>query len=214
MRKIIIVDKDNEYRKQLSQFINKTDTLKLVAEVDDGTKFLDLLPATSADIVIMDISLSEMNGIELIRKTLQANSKILILVHPKIGSSNEYFNIIQAGAKGCVSKNKNFQGLNMAIEKISSGEYFFSMDILTRAASDIHFLIEQYSKGNKEIEAFSKEEKDVLNLMSNSYLNADIAQSLKISISDVENIQKHLLLKTETNNTVSLMMFAIKNKLF
>lgn len=213
MKKVFIVDNDKEYKNQLKQFINKTDTLKLISEAENGDIFLELLPASTSDIVILNIGMPETNGIELIRKALQVNPKMLIIIHSAIENPTCFFNIIQAGAKGWVSRSSSFQELYIAIEKITLGEYYFSDDVLANANVNINLLVEDFSNRNKVKDELDKAEKDVLLLMTNSYLNNDISQQLKINVQDVDRIQKKLLKKTNTKNTVSLMMYTIATKL-
>lgn len=191
----------------------KEDIADVVAEASNGKEFLNLLSKHKPDLVLMDIGMPEMDGIEATRKALDMEPDLKILVLSNFGDEVHYFNIIQAGAKGFVHKTSGIHELRTAIDKVMDGESYFSNELLRKIISNINSPGTFRSANGKSEDKLTRRELEVLQLVSNGLSNEEIADKLNISITTVKGHRSNLLMKTGTKNTAGLIMFAIKNKI-
>jgi len=202
---IIIADDHIIFRKGLRTVLNEIPFLTVVAEASNGTELLKVLKSTTADIVLMDINMPGMNGIEATKKVTQKYPEtqiIALTMHEEIS----YFNsMIEAGAKGFLLKKTNQDQLETAIKKVFYGETYFSEEFVKSAPKVAH--------PNKQNIQISEREKEVLNLISKGYSNNEIAEELNLSRRTVDGHKSRLFDKTGAKNAPNLIMFAIKNEL-
>jgi DNA-binding NarL/FixJ family response regulator len=212
-KKIIITDDHQIFRLGLKSLIVKEDIADVVAEASNGQEFLNLLSKHKPDLVLMDIGMPEMDGIEATRKALDIDPNLKILVLSNFGDEVHYFNIIQAGAKGFVHKTSGIHELRAAIEKVMAGESYFSNELLRKIISNINSSGTFRNANGKSEDKLTRRELEVLQLVSNGLSNEEIADKLNISVTTVKGHRSNLLMKTGTKNTAGLIMFAIKNKI-
>lgn len=212
MKKIIIVDDHQVFRLGIKSLIVKEQIAEIIAEASNGNEFLDLLNEHNPDMVLMDIGMPQMDGIEATQKALQKNPELKILVLSNFGDEIHYFKIIQAGAKGFVLKTSGINELKSAIEKVLEGESYFSNELLRKIIANIN--TNSSANGKLAIDNKpTKRELEVLQLVSMGFSNDEIADKLNISVTTVKGHRSNLLLKTGTKNTAGLIMYAIKNKI-
>ncbi len=201
----IIVDDHVIYRKGLRTVLNEISFVKVIAEASNGKELLRILKTNNADVILMDINMPEMDGIEATKKALEKypDSEVIALtMHEEIG----YFNrMIDAGAKGFLLKKTNKEQLEAALKTVFYGETYFADEFVISTKTK--------NKIKKTDVKISDREKDVLKLISKGFSNADIADKLKLSKRTVDGHKSRLFDKTATVNAPNLVMFAIKNDL-
>lgn len=212
MKKVIITDDHQIFRQGLRSLIVKEEIAEVIAEASNGKEFLNLLPEYKPDLVLMDIGMPEMDGVEATRRALQINPSLKILVLSNFGDEVHYFNIIQAGAKGFVLKTSGIHELQLAIERVLAGESYFSNELLRKIIANIN-LSENTRNSSKTEDKPTRRELEVLQLVAGGFSNEEIADRLNISATTVKGHRSNLLMKTGTKNTAGLIMYAIKNKI-
>ena len=152
-----------------------------------------------------------MNGIEATQKALELFPDLKIISLSMHGDFGHYNKMIEAGVKGFVLKNSGVNQLTHAINEIFTGNAYFSHELLMNI---IQQKDEDFQSGNllSELE-ISERELEVLKHICKGLTNKEIAEKLFISIKTVEGHKSKLMLKTDTKNTVSLVLFSIKNGL-
>jgi DNA-binding NarL/FixJ family response regulator len=162
------------------------------------------------DLVLMDIGMSGMDGIEATKKALQKYPELKIIALSSYGDEIYYKQMIEAGAKGFLTKSSDFDEFEFAIRTVINGNNYFSQDLLRKVALRV-------SSSNKEEEnnklKLTHREKDVLKCICQGKSNKEIAERLFISPKTVDNHRTSLLRKTSSKNTASLVMCTIKNNL-
>lgn len=211
MNKIIIVDDHSLFREGIKLLIENEKLGCVVAEAENGRVFLDLLNVHEPDLVIIDIEMPVMNGPEAIRKALAINSKLKFLVLTMLNESADYNEIVFAGAMGIVLKTAGKKEFERAINTIIAGESYFSPEMLRQ------MLLNSQKNDTSEINlkktVFSDREMEVLRLLCDGLSVSEIADKIFLSVKTIEAHRSSLLRKTNTRNTINLVLFAIKNKM-
>lgn len=202
--RVIIVDDHRILRDGIKSLLKEMDDVELVAEASNGLEFLDLLKTCQADIVLMDINMPKMNGIEATREGLIRYPGLKIIVLSMYDDVNYYDSMIQLGVHGFLLKESNYDDLQKAIKSVSEGIPYFSQQLLLN-------LLKVKNK-SPQISLTSRE-KDVLNLICLGLSTQEIADKLYLSVSSIEKHRSELLEKTNSANSTALAVFAIKNNL-
>lgn len=206
-QKVFIVDDHKMFREGLVFAFSKSDKYEIVQQAEDGVDFLSKFEEyNDVAIVLMDISMPNMNGIEATKKCLEINPKVKILALSMFGDEEYYYKMIHAGVKGFVLKEAGSKELEQAMDEVIKGENFFSQKLL----QNVIFTKEEKEKRKNELD-FTEREMEVLELTCRGYSNKEIADKLCLSSRTIESHKSNLYSKTNVNNTVNLVMFAIKN---
>lgn len=203
---IYIVDDHNLFREGLSFLLSRDKDISNIYEAKNGRELLDNVCDKKPDIVLMDIDMPVMNGIDATRKTLEIYPDTKVIALSMHANENYYSEMIDAGAKGFLLKNSRFEDVKKAISNVNSGKSFFSSEILTAIIKNIN-----KKKTNKSQQILTEREVEILYYICKGYSNQEIGDILHISKRTVDKHRENLLLKTESKNTAGLVIYAIKN---
>jgi DNA-binding NarL/FixJ family response regulator len=205
--KIFIVDDHKIFREGLRNLIDIQEIAEVIAEADNGKTFLDKLDNNIPDIILMDISMPEMNGIEATKNALAKHPDLKIIALSSFGDEEYYYKMVEAGVKGFLLKNSSISELETAISDVHKGDNYFSNELLRRIIDNIG----KKNKGKNKDE-LSKREIELLLLICEGKTSDEIAEKLHLSTDTIKGYRTKLLDKTKCRNTVSLVIYAIKNK--
>jgi DNA-binding NarL/FixJ family response regulator len=206
--RIIIADDHQLFRNGLKILLNAFPDFEVAGEASNGEEFLNVLRSTRAEIALMDINMPEMDGIEATRKGLKICPDINIIALSMYGEEEYYYKMVDAGAKGFVLKDSDISEVKEAILTVSKGGSYFSQELLYHVIQKIKHRENENKSAN-----LSKREKEILLKICEGLSNQEIADTLFISKRTVDKHRANLLGKTNSKNTASLILFAIKNKL-
>ncbi len=206
--KIIITDDHQLFRNGLKILLNSFPDFEVAGEASNGEEYLKLIQTVTADITLMDINMPEMDGIEATRKGLKLVPSINIIALSMYGEEDYYYRMVDAGAKGFLLKDSDISEVREAILTVMKGGSYFSQELLYHVIQKFKHR-EQESKGAN----LSRREKEILVKICEGLSNQEIADTLFISKRTVDKHRANLLGKTNSKNTASLILFAIKNKL-
>jgi DNA-binding NarL/FixJ family response regulator len=205
MIKIIIADDHAIIRDGLKSMLENNPSFSIVAEAANGAELIELLKHTNCDVVCTDISMPEMDGIEVTKYVVKNYPKIKVIclsMHEQV----DYIKKMQeAGAVGYIFKDSSKEELQIAIETVYNGKKYFNQklfDILLSAENN-----------HKDEVVLSTREKEVLKLIAEEFTNAEIAEKLFISVRTVDTHRQNLLQKLDVKNTAGLVKYAIKSAL-
>jgi DNA-binding NarL/FixJ family response regulator len=207
--RVIIADDHNLFRNGLKLLLTGQSNITVLGEASNGRELLDLLEKLPADVVLIDIEMPVMNGIEATKEAMQKFPKLKIISLSMYGEEEYYYRMIEAGVKGFILKSSDITEVIKAIETVVKGGTYFSSEILYNVVKNI----KSVSKSPNLDAGLSDREKEVLAQICSGLSNQEIADALFISKRTVEKHRASLLNKTNTKNTAQLVMFAIENKL-
>ncbi|MCU0456842.1 MAG: response regulator transcription factor [Bacteroidales bacterium] len=206
--RIIIADDHQLFRNGLKLLLNSFPGFEVTGEASNGNEFLEVIKNTDAEIALMDINMPEMDGIEATRKGIKIKPGLSIIALSMYGEEEYYYKMVDAGARGFLLKDSDISEVKEAILTVVRGGSFFSQELL-------HHVIQKIKHREQETKSanLSKREREILAKICEGLSNQEIAEALFISKRTVDKHRANLLGKTNSKNTASLILFAIKNKL-
>jgi DNA-binding NarL/FixJ family response regulator len=205
--RIILADDHSLFIDGLKTMLGQLPDIEVVAEAADGEELLRKLRLYYADLILLDIQMPKMNGLEAVRliKMSFPDLKVIILtMHEEISYVK---NLYEMGVNGYLLKNTNRDELEAAIRKVAQGGSYFSSDLITSMMS----LTKDVDNGQEV--ALTRREKEILSLITQELNNSAIADRLHISLETVNSHRKNLLRKLNVKNTAGLVKYAITMKL-
>ncbi|MBN2174447.1 MAG: response regulator transcription factor [Bacteroidales bacterium] len=205
--KIIIVDDHVIFRKGLYTILNEIDFVKVVGEASNGNELLELLKKQPADVILMDIKMPVMDGIEATKKVSAKYPGIKVIALTMFEEISYFNKMIEAGASGFLLKKTTSEELERAINLVLEDESYFSEEFM----SSVNMYLKPKHKDTSI--NLTDREQEVLELICKGYSNVEIANFLGVSSRTVDGFRARLFEKTGAKNAPNLVMFAIKNGL-
>jgi DNA-binding NarL/FixJ family response regulator len=194
--------------------LSQDSSIEVVGEARKGEELIELLPHTEIDILLLDIYLDSMeeartmDGFRICEYMQQNYPGIKVVAHSVYDDADRVARIMNAGAKGFVSKKAGFEELLAAIKTVHAGKKFISRDTSKKLKNLNEFLegIVDTLRGEKDF--FSQREKEVLELLARGFSTKDMAKQLFITEKTVETHRKNMAKKANAKNTAELVAFA------
>jgi DNA-binding NarL/FixJ family response regulator len=203
--KIALIDDHDLFREGIRLVLSQIDGFEVVFDTSDGHSFLDYLQNSTPDIVLMDINMPLIDGVETTKKALQLLPSLRIIALSMFSDTVHYTQMINAGVRGFILKKASKSELQKSIEEVSQGGSFFSQDILQKLAF-------QYIHSNQSNQ-LTVREIDVLDLICKGLTSKEMADKLFISIKTVEVHRTNIFLKTNVRNATELIIWAVRNNI-
>ena len=207
--RLMLVDDHRMLREALRGILEKAGDIELVAEADDGAAALELARALAPDVVVMDIGLVGMSGIEATRRMLAANPAIKVLGLSTFGDRRMVVQMLEAGARGYVVKSAGSEELLRGIRAVAQGETY----LYAEAAAAIVDSLRKQSLQGKQREILGRREREVLQLLASGRTSGQIAAALGIATSTVEVHRRTIMRKLDLHNVADLTRYAIREGL-
>ncbi len=211
---ILLADDHKIVRDGIISLLSDEKEFNIVAEAENGIQVLNILKQERIDIIIMDISMPEMNGIECTKKIKQIYPEIHVLILSMYNEEQYINEVFKSGASGYILKNSGKEELIKAIKTIFSGKPYYSPEVTQTYIQSLVKPDNKKSDIENVINELSSREIEVLELIVNEFSNQEIAEKLSISIRTVDAHRRNLLNKIGVKNTAGLVKFAISNNIF
>lgn len=193
--RILIADDHQLFRDGLKALILSALDTEVVAEAATGDETVTLAAEHRPDVILMDIQMPGLNGIEATRKIVEANPEVGILMVTMFDDDHNVFAAMRAGARGYVLKGARHDEMLRAIRAVAVGEAIFSTAVAARMSH--YFATMRPHPAQDAFPELSEREREVLNLLAQDYSNADIAAELVISPKTVRNHVSNILSKLQ-----------------
>lgn len=211
MIKIVIVDDHSLFRDGIKFALAHSKEFEVTGEAANGKEFLLLLEKSVPDIVLMDIAMPEMDGIEAVEKALLVQPNLSIVAISMFSDISYYHKMVSKGVKGFLLKEANLEELKNCIREVANGRTYFSQELLQSII--VNLSNPKVSTPSKKVIELTRREEEVLKLICKGYDNKEISDALFISTKTVEGHKTNLMTKTNTKNAINLLLFAFKHKL-
>jgi DNA-binding NarL/FixJ family response regulator len=206
--RVIIAEDHNLVRKGLRALLEQSNEFQVVGEASNGQEAIELCQELLPDVIVMDLSMPRMDGVQAAERIIAANIPTRIIVLSMHADSMMVHQLLQRGVKGYLLKDAVTEELTLAVRSAVQGRVYLSPTI---SESVMHLLLSPPDKTiNSVADLVSLREREVLQLISEGQTNAAIAETLNISIKTVEKHRANLMAKLEVNDLASLIRVAAR----
>lgn len=212
--KILIADDHKIVRDGIISLLSGEKEFSIVNVANNGNEVLTILKNETIDIIIMDISMPEMNGIECTLKIKQLYPDVQVLILSMYNEEQYVKEVFSSGASGYILKNAGKEVLINAIKAIISGKPYYGSEITQTYIDSLNKPDSNSNEAVDIINYLTSREIEILKLIVNEYSNQEIAEKLFVSIRTVDAHRRNLLNKVDAKNTAGLVKFALSNNLF
>ncbi len=207
MIRVLIADDHDLFRDGLKSIFKNEKNIQVVGDVPNGALAIKEVKKTKVDVVLMDISMPEIDGIDATERILSKHPNIKIIMLTMHNDVKTIRRVIEAGAHGYLLKHSSKAKLVEGINEVCSGQTYFSNEVTEQLIKSMRAM-----DTDQEV-VLTKREEDILLLICEERTTTQIAKILHISPNTVESHRKSLLNKTGCKNSVGLAKFAIENGL-
>lgn len=214
MSKIRLVLADDHFvvRSGLHMLLDARPEFEIVGEAETGVEAVRKVSVLRPDVILMDIQMPDMGGIEATRQIKKAHPNTAVLALTMHEDDQYFFEMLQAGASGYVPKRAAPDELISAIETVHRGDVFLYPSLATRLVQ--HYLGESESVPEAALhDELTPREQEVLVLIAEGLTNAEIAEKLVISVKTVDRHRENIMRKLDMHNRISLVKYALKTGL-
>lgn len=207
--KVMIADDHSMIREGLKQLLELEGDFEVVAEACDGLECIDKLASVIPDILLLDINMPNMNGLEVLQKLKEKKIKVRVLVLTVHNEVEYLLKAVDIGVNGYLLKDSESAELKKAILAVVSGEDYIQPSLIPVLNSK---MIDR-NKDNVKIESLTRREMDVLKLLAVGMYNKEVAEQLDISERTVKNHVSNIFKKINVTDRTQAAVFAIRNNL-
>ncbi|GGW48806.1 response regulator [Alishewanella tabrizica] len=210
MYKVMLVDDQKLIRDGIRSLLAISGQIEVIAEAADGTHVIALCQAQQPDVILLDLSMPIMDGVQTLQALQQANIEIPVLVLTTFDEHDLVLNSIQAGAKGFLLKDVSLDTLVSAIAALANGQSFFQPTITERLLTQVKKNPKTTFSKPSAFEPLSDKELEILHLMAAGYSNKEIATALYKSEGTVKNQCSTILSKLGVRDRTRAVLLALE----
>jgi two-component system response regulator NreC len=210
--RILLADDHTIVRDGLRALLERQPDMAVVAEAGDGRRCVHLAAEHLPDVVMMDVAMPQMNGIEAARRILLDNPRAGVLMLSMHQDESYVLRSLKAGARGYLLKDSPREDVLTAIRTVAEGRSFLSRKVSLMLQED--YVRELKSRGLEDsYDLLTDREREVLQLLAEGKANKEVANLLNISLTTVETHRAHILQKLSLHNTAELILYAVRKKI-
>jgi len=199
-------------RDGLRALLDHQNDLTVIAEACDGRECVQLAEELSPDVVIMDVAMPKMNGIEATRRILGTRPSTAVVMLSMHQDESYVLQSLKAGARGYLLKDSPREDVLEAIRTVAAGRSFLSRKVSRMLRED--YVQQLQSKGlDDSWELLTDREREILQLLAEGRQNKEVANFLNISATTVETHRGHILRKLSLHSTADLILYAVRKKI-
>ncbi|MCB1690285.1 MAG: response regulator transcription factor [Halioglobus sp.] len=204
--RIMLADDHEVMRSALRSLLDSRDDLVVVAEAGTGREVLSQIEDTMPDVVVMDINMPELNGIETTRQLCASYPQVRVLGLSIHANGRMVSEMLNAGASGYVPKNCAASELLEAIHLVRAGKMYISPEVLG------DFVVSRSREGSQEnaFAALTEREREVLQLLAEGFPTKEVAEKLSLGVPTVHTHRQHLMQKLNARSVADLVRYAIR----
>lgn len=207
MIKVVLIEDHALMRLGLRQLLEKDSSIKIVGEAETGAEGIQLVRSLNPDVILLDINLPDISGLEVTTKLHANNKEIKILIITSM--TNELFPIrlLEAGALGYISKNTSYDELIHALKTVNTGKKYVS------AAISQKFTISKFARKTDQFSSLSDRELEVVGMIMRGINTKKIAQKLNVTTGTIYSYRSRIFQKLHVNNQLELITKAVQHNI-
>ncbi|OGR84196.1 MAG: hypothetical protein A2901_05835 [Elusimicrobia bacterium RIFCSPLOWO2_01_FULL_54_10] len=209
--RVLLVDDHPVVRVGIKASLEVYPGIKIVGEASDGREAVRKAKQLSPDVILMDIHMPKMSGLEATKIIHKMAPKSKILVHTMYDNHSYVMESIRAGAQGYILKNSPPNELHRAIESVTQGNSFFSSSVTQNVLEE--YAGNSKTSGGRRATDISPREREVLALIAEGLSNKDAAERLCVSVRTIESHRENIMRKLDLHNTAWLTRYAVTHKI-
>jgi two-component system, NarL family, response regulator NreC len=207
--RILLADDHIVMRTGLRALLERQPNLEVVGESENGRETVALAASLKPDVVVMDVGMPVLNGIEATQTIVTQNPTVAVVILSMHADESYVMRALKAGARGYLLKDSAAADLIGAIQAISQGKSFFSPKVSRILAEDYVRVLKQ--KGAVDTyDLLTTREREILQLLAEGKTNKEVATALNISPYTVETHRGHILQKVNLHNSAELVLYAVR----
>ncbi len=210
--RILIADDHKVLRSGLRRILEEQPDLEVVGEAADGREAVDLASALQPDIVVMDIAMPQMNGMEATRQIVTKNPRVNVLILSMYSDETYIVQVLRAGARGYLLKDSAEDDLINAVRSVNSGLPFFSPKIARLLVGDSMQRLRDEAVSDT-YELLTPREREVLQLIAEGKSNKEVAAALFVSPTTVETHRARIMDKLDLHSTAEIVLYAVRKRI-
>jgi two-component system response regulator NreC len=209
----LLVDDHTIVRQGIKALLDTQEGIEVVGEAEDGREAIEKAKQMAPDVIVIDITMPNLNGIEATRQIKKINPEMKVLVLT-VHDNEEYIHrILQAGASGYLLKESAVSDLVSAINAVEKGNIFLSPSISKVVVKDYIRHVETESGDFDSLNVLTNREREVLQLIAEGHTNKEIARILKLSIKTIDVHRSHIMDKLNIRDITGLVKYSIRKGL-
>jgi two-component system response regulator NreC len=207
--RILLADDHTVMRAGLRLLLERQTDLAVIGEAEDGRQTVELVDAKEPNVVVMDISMPKLNGIEATRQIVSKHPKTSVVILSVHADESYVMRALKAGAKAYLLKDSAEADLIRAIRAVSEGKSFFSPAVSKMLLED--YIRQLQERGEEDsYELLTTREREILQLLAEGKSNKDVANMLNLSLYTVETHRAHILQKLGLHTIPDLILYAVR----
>lgn len=212
--KVLLADDHALFREGLRSLLEDQDDVKVVGEAEDGLQAVRLVSQLDVDVVLMDINMPVIDGVEATRMILEDNQSVAIIILTMYPQDEYVLQALKAGAKSYLLKDTRSKKLLEAIRTVHRGQAVISPDMTNRLVEEIRKLSnEKEAKTEPKYQSLTDQERKILTLVAEGASNKDIAHNLNLSERTIKNYVSIIFQKLQVNNRTEAAVRAMRDGL-
>lgn len=209
--RVVLADDHKIVRDGLKSLLQQNDDIEVVGVADNGRELIDLVEQVKPDIVLMDVSMPDMNGIDATRRIVHTHPGILVMVLSMHSDRRFVIEALNAGARGYLLKDSAYEELLQGIQTVVDGEFFLSPKVAGRVIQD--YIRRTPVPTDTAFSLLTTREREVLQLIAEGKSTKEIAFTFNVSIKTVETQRQQIMKKLKIFNVAELTKYAIREGL-
>jgi DNA-binding NarL/FixJ family response regulator len=206
---VMLADDHAILRAGLKLVIEREPDMKVVAEAEDGRGALDRAPDSGADVLVMDVAMPGLNGIEAARQILAKKSSLAIVILSMHSDEAYVLRSLRAGARGYLLKESAETDVIAAIRAVAQGKSFFSPKVTKLLQEEYVQRLQQEGKDDS-YDSLTPREREILQMIAEGQANKDVANKLNLSLYTVETHRGNILQKLGLRSAAEVVLYAVR----